>query len=90
MFLYQSWSKFLKCYPKLWGDLRAYEFFDRGFLFRLRVDVYVELLMPLAKSTQDPRLRWLRTYNILLWFGIMCHFWDVDATTHVLAIFSLA
>jgi len=37
-----------------------------------------------------PRARPLGTYNIILWFGIMCHFWDVDAATHVLAVFGLA
>lgn len=43
MFLYKCWAKFLKCCTKLRGNLRANKVFDRLFLLRLRVDVYIEL-----------------------------------------------
>lgn len=63
VFLDQSWGKFLKRGAKLRGDLRANEFFDRRFLFRLRVDVYVELLTTLDKRTQTSKTRVIREHT---------------------------
>jgi hypothetical protein len=90
MFLYQGRRKLLECDAKLWGDLWADELFHRSFLFRFRVDVYVELLNTISKGHVGAKgLGQWKTYNVILWFGIMCHFRDVDAATHVLAVFGL-
>lgn len=90
MFLYQGGRKLLECDAKLWDDLGADELFHRSFLFRFRVDIYVELLNTISKGHVGAEGQASgETYNVILRFGIMCHFWDVDAATHVLAVFGL-
>ena len=90
VFLDQGWSKRLKRCAKLWSNLHANEFFDRRFVSRLRVDVYVKLLTALERACKPQAQGPSRTYHIVFRFRIVRHFWDVDASVHDLPIFGLA